>query len=73
MIMAFFTHAADQDPWSPPFPFNKLFNSLLDYSACHKYGYYLNFARLQISDPQQSAAPTPSRGLPHTPSSAAGR
>jgi hypothetical protein len=28
---------------------------------------------LQISDHQQSVAPAPSRGLPHTPSSAGGR
>jgi hypothetical protein len=30
MIMVFFAHVTDQDPWPPPFPFYKLFNSLFD-------------------------------------------
>jgi hypothetical protein len=35
MIMAFIVHATDQDPWSPPFPFHILFDSLINFRHHH--------------------------------------
>jgi hypothetical protein len=48
-------------------------------SICDNYHRYGNLGerapefQSQISDSQQSEAPAPSRGLPHTPGSAGGR
>jgi hypothetical protein len=44
MVMAFFAHVTDQDPRPPPFPADKLFNSLFDYTGCHKYVPIARFA-----------------------------